>query len=153
MRKWLLLLSLLLFSCAVKRPFIVPPYVVNKKIDIFTLKNNWKDYYVYYSGPIYNPSAVCFVIKDKSSKIKLHKNWKQIKDIKDFNDILSRIEYLKPYLYVIIPDNQILGYIYTTDHTFLRKTSEDKYYLLDVREQFNDIYYGGDDEFDFQQRP
>ncbi len=144
MRKWLLFLSIFFCACALKNSYIVPPYVVGKKIDISYLKTRWQDYFVYYSGPVYNPSAICFIIKDKSSKIQLHRKWKQIKDKKHFDEIFNRLEYLEPDLYVIIPENQLLGYLYTTDPTFLKKVSKDKYYLLDVSEQFNNIYYGGD---------
>ncbi len=141
----------LLIGCNLKTPSMVPPYTLGIKIDISILKKNFAKYNIYYAEPLYNPPAILFLKKQIKEKIILSRCFKEIKDPALFKELMSRIEYIHPYLYALIIKDKnvthIVGYIYTVGHTYLRKIGDNEYFLLPVREHFNDIYYSGDNTF------
>lgn len=156
MIKWLVLvfiLYLILLGCSLKTPSMVPPYTFGIKVDISTLKRDYTHYNLYYAEPIYNPPAILFLKKHINEKIILSKFFKKIKNPDFFKELMSRIEYINPDLYALIIKDEnachVVGYIYTVGYTYLKKIGPNEYFLLPVREYFNDIYYGGDDVFSY----
>jgi hypothetical protein len=141
----------IIVGCGLKRPSIIPLYAAGVSKDISSLEREWKSYKVYYCSPVFNPSAILFLREDLSVKIQLSRKWKKIDDIKKLKDVLFRLKYLKPELYAVVPPDRkgvlVLGYIYTPSISYLKPLGNGRYFLFPVEEQFNDIYYGGD-EFD-----
>ncbi len=119
------LVFITLIGCAFNAPSLVPPYVLGIKIDISKLKRDLSQYNLYYSGPVYNPSAILFLKKDAKEEIVLGKDYNKIKDSKLFGDLINRIEYLQPDLYALVARNDnmphVVGYIYTPGTTALKK--------------------------------
>jgi hypothetical protein len=149
-KKLFILLSIVLYcGCSIKRPTrIVPIYKVGTPLNIIQLLTKFDLYDVYYSPPIFNPSAIVFLKKRRKIKIYLHKDWNIIKEKKELKELLLRINYLNPSLYAIVDNGrrkkEVEGYIYTSGICYLKSLRNNEYFLYPVEEQFNDIYYGGD---------
>ncbi len=140
--------AIFLSGCVVRHSSLVIPSTMGDSTNVSQLEKNWKKYKVYYSGPVYNPSAILFLKKDLPLCLRLYKGWKGIDIEKRFKDLMDRIRYLSPTLYVLVGRGKLgpskFGYLYTTGVTYLKKENKQCYLLLPVEEHFNDIYYGGD---------
>ncbi len=148
-KKGLIGLWLFIIGCGFPHPSLLPPYSIGSSLDIYELKKEAGSYNLYFSGPVYNPAAILFLKKDLSAEVVLHKDWKKIENVNKFSELMTRINYIEPYLYaLVVPGRgpiQVVGYVYTPGVTCLKKIGDNKYFLFSVEEKFNDIYYGGDD--------
>lgn len=142
---------IVLIGCSLRTHSMISPSSLGIKIDISMLKKDFAKYNIYYAEPVYNPPAILFIKKQIKEKIILSRCFNKIKDPTEFKELMGRIEYLQPYLYALTIRQRnkldVVGYIYTVGHTCLKKTGDNEYFLLPVREHFNDIYYGGDNAF------
>jgi len=156
------LLALLVAGCAQFGGFgptaQVPPSKLGISISLQELKAERDKYDIYYSAEVYNPSAVLFVPKDSEYTLKLVRDWHQTGGYTTLDDLLFRMEKLRPphypYLYALVAparegsgQRPLLGYIYTPDYASLRATDDPKTYVLrPVEELFNSVYHGNGDQ-------
>ncbi|WP_153304236.1 hypothetical protein [Desulfovermiculus halophilus] len=131
----------------------VYPSSLELDIRVEQLRQNARDYEVYYSGPKYNPSAILFVVQEQEAlNLKLDQDWKVVLPGPDLEDLFWRIEMEKKHLVklrAVVPPEEdmqtadnILAYIYSQDYASLRKTEEENtYYLQAVPEQYNPLYH------------
>ncbi len=116
-------------------------------VSIDDLKHSFEDYEAFYSGPVYNPSAILFRPTATAPTLKLASGWKEVPHRAKLKALIKKIETIDPKLWVLAtPDakesRSLLAYIYTPAYASLRKTQDPgTFFLRPVPEQFNSIYY------------
>jgi hypothetical protein len=120
-------------------------YGVSVTID--ELEQGFAKHDVFYSGPVFNPSALLFRPPDTGFTLKLAADWKPVADRTKLKALIKKIETIDPKLWVLTTpgtdgSKSLLAYIYTPAYASLRKAEDpDAFYLRAVPEQFNSIYY------------
>jgi len=116
-------------------------------ITIDELEQGFEEYGVFYSGPVFNPSALLFRPSDTGYSLKLAGGWKPVADRTKLEALLKKIDTIDPKLWVLTTPGAdgtkgLLAYIYTPAYASLRTTEDpDAFFLRAVPEQFNSIYY------------
>jgi hypothetical protein len=90
-----------------------------KKVTIQELKDNWRDYTIYYAGyyGIKQPSAVMFDPK-KDDRALMGDKWTKVEDQETLSELISSIQCHKALYYprlwkVLGPDDQLYGYLFS----------------------------------------
>lgn len=133
-----LCLLLLLAGCAGLGPSSqAPPSSRDIDISLQELKNNFRDYTVYYSGKRHNPSAILFVPGQGDSQLQLHWDWYPIEQPALLHRLLDTIDKIYPRLYLLLaPEEEktghreVLAYIYTPGYASVHKTDEPGTYYV-----------------------
>jgi hypothetical protein len=134
----LLCLVLLLGGCAgLGSSSQAPPSSLGIDISISELRDDFRDYRVYYSGKRHNPSAILFVPEQSEFRLRLHWGWYRIEEPALLARLLGTIEDIYPRLHVLLtPEEgesgrrQPLAYIYTPGHASVHETEEPRTYYL-----------------------
>ena len=116
------------------------------ELSLNDLKENWKDYHIYYTGVGPNdPSAVLFDPKGDARRIQKDR-WKNIADSYLLEQVIGWIEDTKfmPKLHKILgPDNQVYGYLYSAwENNVVIKSKGEKVVKVSVSE-VPPLFYGG----------
>ena len=125
------------------------------------LVSNMQEYDSYYSGPVFNPSAVLFIPQQGEMDVRPAVNgpargWQEVENREQLADLLNRLRELRDpqiKLWALTPPDKdqaggILGYVYTAGSVQVRKDSESGSYILHaVPERFNPRYYDATDSF------
>lgn len=147
-------LMLLLAGCAAQRhlgPEIqVAPESVGSQVSIVSLQSNLDTQSIYYSGPVYNPSAVLFIPEEKPAKLRPKAGWTQIGSSGELQTVLERIETHRPRLFaLLLPGTAaekgaaIWAYVYSPEKVTLERRPKSDLYLVEpVPELFNPVYHG-----------
>ena len=147
-------LMLLLAGCAAQRhlgPAIqVSPEAVGSNVSLVSLQSYLDTQSIYYSGPIYNPSAVLFIPEKKPAELRPKAGWTQIGSSGELKTVLDRIETHRPRLSALLPPETaaeegaaVLAYVYSSESLTLDRQPRSDLYLVDpVPELFNPVYHG-----------
>jgi len=124
-------------------------------INLDQLVRDFDKYRVLYSAHFYNPSAIVFIPRSKSSYLRPISDWKTVEDKRRLNYLLNKMDVLRPKLHIIQPRSshtqsmpEVLGYIYTQGYASMRHLKNKVGYALrSVPEQFNPNYDNWDEAF------
>ena len=102
-------------------------------ITIAKLKENWRDYTVYYAGyAVNNPSGIMFDPKNDDKKLLPSDRWTKIEDQETLAEVISWIKIQNSYnvyprLYRILgPEDQLYGYLFSALSQLVTKVVDDK---------------------------
>lgn len=150
----LCILLLLLAGCGAQRhlgPAIqVAPEAVGSNVSIVSLQSRLDTQSIYFSGPVYNPSAVLFIPEEKPAKLRPKPGWTQIGSSAELKTVLDRIETHRPRLFALLPPETaaekgaaVWAYVYSPETVTLERQPESGLYLVEpVPELFNPVYHG-----------
>jgi hypothetical protein len=122
------------------------------------LRANMDSYTIMQSGPVFNPSALLFVPRERDFEVRFTGQWSKVESVEELNDRIVRLKNLNDptiKLWALLApseqkayDRDLLGYIYTAGMASIRQgDSADAYVIRDVPERFNPIYYDRSDDF------
>jgi hypothetical protein len=148
---------ILLSGCSLNglmRSSQIYPSSLGLDVTIEQLRQNVQFYTIYYSGPVFNPSAILFVPQGESSlELRLDEDWKEVMPGPDLNDLFWRIDMGNPSnvkLWAVVPPDDrkrsaenIMAFLYTKAYAPIKKINDNKYLLRSVPEQFNPDYHDG----------
>ncbi len=147
----LVIITLLNILGCTPRPSVIPSFYVTPHLQIADILKRDREFSLYYSGPVYNPSAILFLYPRYSKEIILSKKWKPIRDGAELTYLKDKLDYLNASLKAVViwgekRIKEVVAYLYTPSSTYLKK-KKGKYFLPAVDEIFNDIYYDRDGIF------
>jgi hypothetical protein len=139
----------------------VLPSGPGQDVSLDSIVSNMQDYDTYYSGPVFNPSAVLFIPQQREMEVRPAANgpamgWQEVGNREQLADLLKRLRELRDpqiKLWALTPPDKgrnggILGYVYTAGNVQVRKDSESgSYTVFAVPERFNPRYYDATDSY------
>jgi hypothetical protein len=148
------ILALLIAGCAAQRhlgPAVqVAPEAVGSNVSLVSLQSDIERQSIFYSGPVYNPSAVLFIPEGTPAKLRPKAGWAQIDSSAELKKVLDRIETHRPKLSALIAPGAaaeegaaVWAYVYSPETVTLeRQPNSDLYLVEPVSELFNPVYHG-----------
>ena len=138
----------------------VLPSGLGQDVSLDSIVSNMEEYESYYSGPVFNPSAVLFIAQQREMDVRPVVNgpargWRKVEEREQLADLLKRLRELRDpqiKLWALTPPDKsrsggILGYVYTAGNVQVRKGESGSYTVYAVPERFNPRYYDADDGF------
>lgn len=102
-------------------------------ITIEKLKENWRDYTVYFAGyAVNNPSGIMFDPKNDNKKLLPSDRWTKIEDHETVAEVIGWIKIQNSYDFyprlhrILGPDDQLYGYLFTALNQLITKVADDK---------------------------
>jgi len=120
------------------------------RVTIQELRENWRDYTIYYAGmSVQHPSAIMFDPK-KDSRTLASDKWIKVEDQETLSELISWIqlttEFYPRLQRILGPDDQFYGYFYSGwDHVLIKVVDERTLWVYDLPMP-PDLYYNGDDD-------
>ena len=158
----LFILAAMFSACAgLGTSYQVLPSGPGQDISLESIVSNMQEYDSYYSGPVFNPSAVLFIPQQGEMEVRPAANgpargWQEVENREQLADLLKRMRELRDpqiKLWALTPPDKsrtsdILGYVYTGGKVQVRKISESgSYTVFAVPERFNPRYYDATDSY------
>ena len=127
----------------------VSPASAGIELELKELLHPRDAYRILYSGPVYNPSALLFLPRERAVRLEPTQGWKEVENQKELRSHTNTLEYLDAKLWAIVSSDEsgisagdVWAYIYTPGYASVQKISDSEgYKILPVEEQFNSRYY------------